>query len=1101
MTQEFLKFPRGSRALVAISNRGRELVNRLPEPVQLGIQRASRRSAVIILEVFAGFLVLGAVLLALAYGRINQGPISLSFLVPTLESAINRELAEVSVKIDDAVVQRDPDGVGVLFRLRNIRLIDKEGAVVAQAPLAAIGLSGPALLWGKIAPGSVDFIGPRLLLFYTPENGLSLTFSRSAAAGGADGPADASHGPQDRVPAPPQQAQPAPAQTEQGTDPSVEPGIALFAPSKQLDITRTLTAAFQRARNQEGASSYLSRFGVRDAIVIFDQNGQQSYWQVPDFAIDLDHKEKRSIILGEAKIKSLTGPWKFSFRTEESEKQQRLTFTATIEDLIPIGLAGNFPGLPMLKALDLPVSAETSVHLSSSGELLGAEARLRMQAGYLVAPWDFKHPMLIDSGDIHVRYIAKEDRVEIKPSTLKWGKSHATFSGDFRPVTGADGAKVWSYEIKATDAVLAAEEFGLEAIGVDRWEATGTITPATGRLEISRFVIASGENAIELAGSVVDAPGSPEVQLNGLISAMPIDMLKQFWPKVLAGGAREWVGERVGGGHIVGGKLALSLPAGALADLDNVPEIPDEAMSLDVGMRDLAVTYIVGMPPVQAQDARLRIVGRHFSLDTPTAFVALPTGNRINLSGGSFRIDDLRPDPQHGVIRFKTVGTAGAALELLDSDPLNYVREVGVKPSDFGGQMSGDFQIGLPLLKDLRFKDIQIKGIAEVDNASATGAFADAGIEGGSIIFHVTERALDARGDVLVSGVPALLTWQRIFGAPPEKQPEMRLTTVLDAQSRKQLGLSVGHMVRGPVPVVLSIAAGSDGKRQIRVQADLGNAELILGDVGWRKEPGRAAVLRFDVGEGTTGRRELQNFKIMGDDIVIDGWIALGQDRKAMAFYFPDFSFNVVTHMEIAGRLRDDNVWEVQAQGSGYDGRQMFQSLFSAGQLAEDQPMQADAPGVDLTAKIGAVVGHFDTSIKDVSITLKKRGGGLVALEATGSLNGSSPIAARLVSNEQNARIILAETDDAGAAFRLVGFYPRVEGGQGSLQVNLDGEGGAEKTGILWAKDFSLLGDRVVSEVLSSPRDDPSARFGDGLRAEPGGQRRQRIPFDQLRVP
>ncbi|MGE0611106.1 MAG: hypothetical protein AB7O70_02035, partial [Hyphomicrobiales bacterium] len=724
MKKDILKFSRsGSRALVAVSNRGRELVNRIPQPVQIGIQRASKRSAILILELFGGFLVLGAVLLALAYGRINQGPVSLSFLVPTLESAINRELAEVSVKIDDAVVQRDTDGYGVVFRLRNIRLVDKEGAVVAQAPMAAIGLSGYALLWGKIAPGSVDFIGPRLLLFYTQENGLSLTFSRSASADGA--PASRVPGaspPGDAVPLP----EPAPAATAEAQQ-DVEPGIALFAPSKTLNITRTLTSAFQRARAQEGATSYLSRFGVRDAVVIFDQNGQQSQWQVPDFAIDLDHREKRSIILGEAKIKSLTGPWKFSFRTEESEKQQRLTFTATVEDLIPVGLAGNFPGLPMLKSLDLPVSAQASVHLSSEGELLGAEAKLKMRAGYLVAPWDAKHPMLIDSGDIHVRYLAKEDRVEILPSTLKWGKSHATLSGEFRPVAAANGEKVWAYEVRADDAVLAVEEAALEPVPIDRWQATGTVIPSTGRLEVSSFVIASGANSLELAGTVIDAPGSPEVLLNGLISPMPMDMLKRFWPKFLAGGAREWVVERVAAGQVNGGRVAINLPAGVLADLDNVGEIPPSAANVDVGLSGLQIYYIPEMPPVAIPDARLTVVGRSFALAAPAAAVTLPSGQRIDLSEGSFRIDDLRPDPQRGVIAFKTAGTATAALELLDHDPLNYVREVGVKPSDFGGKMKGEFEIFMPLLKNLRFADIMFKGLSEVDDALGTGAFAVAG--------------------------------------------------------------------------------------------------------------------------------------------------------------------------------------------------------------------------------------------------------------------------------------------------------------------------------------------------------------------------------------
>ena len=124
----------------------------------------------------------GLIVIVFGYGRLGRGPISLPSLVPVIETAINGELSDLHVKIDDAILQRSAEGPGVLFRLRNIRLIDKDGSIVAQAPLAAIGMSGAALLSGRIAPGSVDFIGPRLLLFYDPDHGLSLSFHRPAAA-------------------------------------------------------------------------------------------------------------------------------------------------------------------------------------------------------------------------------------------------------------------------------------------------------------------------------------------------------------------------------------------------------------------------------------------------------------------------------------------------------------------------------------------------------------------------------------------------------------------------------------------------------------------------------------------------------------------------------------------------------------------------------------------------------------------------------------------------------------------------------------------------------------------------------------------------------
>jgi len=65
-------------------------------------------------------------------------------------------------------------------------------------------------------------------------------------------------------------------------------------------------------------------------------------------------------------------------------------------------------------------------------------------------------------------------------------------------------------------------------------------------------------------------------------------------------------------------------------------------------------------------------------------------------------------------------------------------------------------------------------------------------------------------------------------------------------------------------------------------------------------------------------------------------------------------------------------------------------------------------------------------------------------------------------------RRLRAESLDAGQLFKLVGFYPNAVGGLMTLDVNLDGEGAAERLGTLWARDFLVLGDPIISEVLQS---------------------------------
>ena len=1076
----------GGKALLALPERGRALVKRVPPPVQIELKKLSSRGAHVCREIFAGILVVGLVIIVAGYGRLARGPISLPSLVPTIEAAINGELQDLQVKIDDAILQRSADGPGVLFRLRNIRLVDKDGAILAQAPLAAIGLSGSALLSGRIAPGSVDFIGPRLLLFYESDRGLSLSFSKSTA--GESETVIRGSLPAGEPPA------------GQAAAPSPETVIAKRqdAPTvggRTLDVTSTVAEVFERARR--GNTSYLTRFGVKNALVVLNQSGTQTSWQVPDFSIDLEHRNRRSILVGQANIASSKGDWQLEVRTEQRTKRQSLGITALIQNLVPSGIAGNFPSLGALKALDMVVNGESTVELSNTGDFLAGDAKLELEAGQITPPWDPDTAMRIDHGNLIVHYLKENDVVEIAPSTLAWGKSKATFSGEFRPVRDASGAPAsWTFALKADQATLAVEEFGLPPMKVDEWQATGSITPKDGRLTLNRFVIRSGDASIALSGSFADAPGSPEVHLAGEVSPMTVDTLKQFWPKFLAGKARAWVLQRVAGGEVLGGKFNVALAAGQLAEVEAGSPLPPEAVNVELNLSGMSIAYIPGMPPVATGDAKLTVSGIEFAVDIPQGKIVVPSGQEVALSEGRFYIPDLRQDPQEGDITFKANGATPTVLELLDHEPLGYMQSVGLRPDFLGGTAVGSFALSMPLRADLEFNQIKINGTARLNDAIASNLAGNINVEGGSLDVNVTEQAIEAKGEITVKGVPAELAWQHIFYTPEDRQPPIRVMATLDEASREKLGIKVNHLVRGPTPVTLTLSGFGAGPHSMSMQADLTDARLLFGSMGWTKPVGHTASVQFDIVPKEGGSTDLENFKILGDDIAVQGAIALDPEQHLKEFYFSDFSVNRNTHVEITANVRDDQVLDIKAQGPSYDGKQFFQSLFSAGQLAEDGSAEpADPFGVDFSAEIGTVYGFYDTMAKDVKVTMRKRNGRLVVLDAKGELNGKTP-AAVVLEETEGARLIKAEARDAGAAFRLVGFYPSVEGGEASLQVNLDAGATGSKSGTLWARNFTVLGDSVVNDVLTDPNS--AAVLGQQRKQE---ITRQRIAFDQLRAP
>src|SRR5690606_35547525 len=183
-------------------------------------------------------------------------------------------------------------------------------------------------------------------------------------------------------------------------------------------------------------------------------------------------------------------------------------------------------------------------------------------------------------------------------------------------------------------------------------------------------------------------------------------------------------------------------------------------------------------------------------------------------------------------------------------------------------------------------------------------------------------------------------------------------------------------------------------------------------------------------------------------------------------------------------------------EGPTYDGREVFRSLFSVGDLDEPDRGRKKPAGVDLEANISTVVGFSDVALRNFKLRLSEREGKLTALTGNGVLDGGKPLTLELQHGPDRSRRLVALTDDAGQAFRLVDFYPSLVGGRMRLDVNLDGQGAAEKTGLLRVERFRILGDPIVTEVLQVQNDGRST----------GSQRERRVirqafDFDWMRMP
>ena len=147
-----------------------------PQVLRLGAT-VTQKCASVLTRVAVAVAVVGLVGFSLLYARLVHSPMSMSYLVPPIEKAVNRTLTGMHFDIGDAVLRRSDSGFGIEFRLTKVSLVDDGNNPIVESPLASADVSLRALLAGRLAAGEIDLIGPRLFLQYQEDRGLSLSFA------------------------------------------------------------------------------------------------------------------------------------------------------------------------------------------------------------------------------------------------------------------------------------------------------------------------------------------------------------------------------------------------------------------------------------------------------------------------------------------------------------------------------------------------------------------------------------------------------------------------------------------------------------------------------------------------------------------------------------------------------------------------------------------------------------------------------------------------------------------------------------------------------------------------------------------------------------
>ena len=1029
-----------------------------------------------------------ALALGLVYVKLLYGAIPLRFVVAPIQTALDAELGGITVAIEDAALVRNKADGALELRLLGVNLTGPEGAPLARASEAVVGLDAAALWTGRIAAERIVLVEPRLTLL-------------------ADDAGDLAIGPGAAAPAMPATQ----SSATQSRDPSAAPPAPVVAGRPQppaegqllrIDLARGLAQLVAHIRRTGEVASHLKSVGARNAALVIDDRGRHALWLVPEIEITLDHRQKRSIVSGKARV--LPGavgaePFAVTFRLEDSEKAKSLRLDSEISHLVPRTLARNLPALGALEAFDFPLSATGQFDLTTAGEVVGARFDVDLGEGRLLVPTLAGLPLGLDKGRLALIYQGDTRRLELAPSILELDGSRLELAGSLVPHNGPAGQKGWQLDLRALKGQLVNDRQA-PPLAIERLTLSSRHWPSSGATELVAFSFKAGGAELDASGALPGAEGKAGASLEGRIGAMSAQTFKEVWPSALAPQIRAVVARSLLKGQLKGGAFKIAAPAAGAAptEADARTGAAGGRFSLALEGHDLAIALGQGLPSLLVPRALLRVEGKGLEITIPDAHVAAADGRKILLKAGHITVADM--DAPQPLVEFtgRALGPLAAVLDIAGREALGLVKP-GQLPAGLDGKVEAQWRVGLPLAEQIAPADIRLEGKMRVTDGRIADVLGPHDLTGANFTIAATEKAVDLKGEMLLAGVPAKAAGQWIIGEDKARQPPLSITAKLDGADRRQLGLDLEQFLQGEVPVEILISPGQGDRGKVQVSADLTGAELMLDGLVWSKPAGRAARLAFDVVRPRTGKGiELQAFKLTGDSITIDGSVTIGPDNKAQSYNFPGFSLNVVSNLEVQGVRRGEDSWEVKAQGKTLDGSELMRSLYAVGQ-AGDKKRPKHTGVLDLVATIDTVLGLNDGSLKQVRLHMRRLDDDIRAMSLKGVLDGGSPLEVTLVQAPGQPRLVHARTPDTGQALKLIGFYSSMVGGQGDLRVNLDGRGPAERAGELQVKRFRVLGDPVVSELLQGADDSRPAIAQGGQRRERRVVREQ-IEFETLKA-
>ncbi|WP_299041191.1 AsmA-like C-terminal region-containing protein [uncultured Tateyamaria sp.] len=735
-------------------------------------------------------LILAAALGAAIYVLIGRPVAAPDWLRDRIETRAGEALGAASLRFDalDLVVE---DNAKPRVRMTNVQVLNAAGAEIVGFSEMRIGLSVTDLVQGAFRPTEIGVTG--IFANLRRERDGSVVLS-----GGLDLTSNA-----------PAQEAATLGQLIEGIDDLITvPGLSALT---EADI-RALTLRIEdvrsaRAWTVDGGRMRLTREGETVRIT-------------SDLAL---LSGGQGVATLEANYESRIG-------------ESAATFGVLVNDVDAGDVATLAPAFAWLDVLRAPISGAVRGVFGVDGTLAPVNVALNIGAG-VIQPTDATRPVPFSSARSYFSYDPRGTVLVF--DELSVDSAWITAQIDGQAVLGIDDRGDLADlvgQFRATSLRANPDDLYPEPIEMEAAQLDFRLSLDPFRLDVGQALFQDQGQDLIARGALIAAPDGWRYEMDAQMAGMMPGRLLELWPDRFAPKARAWV--------------LANLLDGYLRDLDvalrDAPNSPVVAYA-GFAYENARVRYLKTLPPIEDGRGSASLLDGRFVVSVDSGHVTAPQGGRIDVSGSSFIIPDVRArDGVPAVVRLETDGTVTAGLSLLDLPPLNVMERAGLSPTLADGRIQAAGTLAFAMKAGLTPDEVEYDATGTARDVLSTTLIEGRRLAADTLRVVAAQTGVQVSGAGTLDGVPFDVTWRQPLSRGEGPQPSS-VSGTIELSERTidafDLGLPAGLVTgRGTGNIEIGLPAGG-GVPDFALTTNLRGVRLSSPPLGWSKPAATPASL------------------------------------------------------------------------------------------------------------------------------------------------------------------------------------------------------------------------------------------------------------------